>query len=233
MAGRVAARSLTDVAVAARRVLTAKGYRATGISDVSKELRLSHGALYTYVRSKEALLYLALAHSIRPDVIDGMALPVELPAAEEVVGLARQWLDRNGFPTLTAAAGRGAVPSVRAELGEIVDEMYAFIEGNRDTLALVMQCAQELPEMFQFWFVERRRGLFEALSRYLERRIRSGHLRAVPDVPTAARFIAETVAWFAWHRLGDPDSAMLTDDQCRTTVHHLLLSAFLPTEVHT
>jgi hypothetical protein len=52
----------------------------------------------------------------------------------------------------------------------------------------------------------------------------------VPDVPTAARFVAETVAWFAWHRLGDPDSAMLTDEHCRATVRHLLLAALLPTE---
>jgi AcrR family transcriptional regulator len=232
MAGRVATRSLTDIAASARRVFTAKGYRATGISDVAKELGLSHGALYTYVRSKEALLYLALAHSIRSELLDRMAVPVELPVAEEVVGLARQWLDRNGFPRLTAAVDRPAAGPARAEFGRIVDELYAFVADNRDTLALVMQCAQELPEMFQFWFVQRRRGHFEALSRYLEEGIRTGRLRAVPDVPTAARFIAETVAWFAWHRLGDPDSAMLTDDRCRATVHHLLLAAFLPAEVN-
>jgi AcrR family transcriptional regulator len=184
------------------------------------------------VRGKEALLYLALAHSVRPDLLDGSALPVEPPAAAEIVELARQWLDRDWFPELTAAADRPATGPVRAELALIVDELYAFVEGNRDTLALVMQCAQELPEMFQFWFVERRRGHFAALSRYLEQRIATGHLRPVPDVPTAARFVAETVAWFAWHRLGDPDSAMLTDDRCRATVHHLLLAAFLPAEVN-
>jgi AcrR family transcriptional regulator len=233
MAGRVAARSLTDVATAAVRVLTAKGYRATGISDVSTALGLSHGALYTYVRSKEALLYLAMARLIRPELLDTMALPVQPPTEDDFVALARHWLDP-GFPALTTALDRPRVAAdgggVRAELGGIVDELYAFIEGNRDTLALVMQIAQELPEMFQFWFVERRRGHFAALSRYLEDRIRTGHLRAVPDVSTAARFIAETVAWFAWHRKGDPDSAMLTDERCRATVRHLLLAAFLPIE---
>jgi AcrR family transcriptional regulator len=229
MAGRVAARSLADVATAAVEVLTAKGYRATGVSDVSKALGMSHGALYTYVRSKEALLYLAMARLIRPDLLETVALPVEPPAEDDFVALARYWLDP-GFPALTAALERPAADRVGAELGAIVDELYAFIEGNRDTLALVMQIAQELPEMFRFWFVERRRGHFAALSRYLEQRIATGHLRAVPDVPTAARFIAETVAWFAWHRLGDPDSAMLTDERCRATVRHMLLAAFLPTE---
>ena len=51
--------------------------------------------------------------------------------------------------------------------------------------------------------------------------------RSVPDIPAAARFIVETIAWFAMHRHGDLDSAMLDDDTCRTTVRHLLLAAFL------
>ncbi|WP_410574939.1 hypothetical protein [Amycolatopsis sp. cmx-4-61] len=41
--------------------------------------------------------------------------------------------------------------------------------------------------------------------------------------------------WFvqrrrARHRLGDFDSAMLSDEKCRTTVRHLVLGAFLPAE---
>jgi AcrR family transcriptional regulator len=230
MAGRVATRSLTDVAAAARRVLTAKGYRATGISDVATELGLSHGALYTYVRSKEALLYLALVHALRPAALEGLALPVEAPPDEEFVGLARRWMGAAGSTRLSAALDRPPVGPVREEFGGIVEEFYAFIEDNRDALALIEKCAREVPRMFQVWFVENRRGHFATLSRYLETRIRSGHLRAVPDVATAARFIVETVAWFAWHRIEDADSAMLTDDECRATVRHLLLAAFVPTE---
>ncbi|MEV4315063.1 helix-turn-helix domain-containing protein [Actinocrispum sp. NPDC049592] len=230
MAGRVAARSLADIATAAAQVFTERGYRETGISDVSKALGLSHGALYTYVQSKEALLYVALAWSIRPDLLDGLAIPVPLPGEEDIVALARGWADGEDFPRLTAALTRRRVRSTREEFGEIVDELYGFIERNRGVLALVEQCARELPEMFRFWFVQRRRGAFEALGMYLDKRIQSGHLRNVPDVPTAARFIAETAAWFAWHRLGDPDSAMLTDELCRATVHHLVLNAFLPAE---
>jgi hypothetical protein len=49
----------------------------------------------------------------------------------------------------------------------------------------------------------------------------------VPDVPVAARFIVESVAWFAMHRHGDPDSAMLEDAASRRTVGHLLVAAFL------
>jgi hypothetical protein len=38
----------------------------------------------------------------------------------------------------------------------------------------------------------------------------------------------ETIAWFAMHRHGDPDSAMLDDETCRRTVHDLVVAAFLP-----
>lgn len=227
MAGRVATRSLADIGEAAAQVFTQRGYREAGISDVAKALGLSHGALYTYVQGKEALLYVALAWSIDPDLLADLDTPVRLSAEQEIVALARRWMEGEGFPRLAEALARRRVGSVREEFGGIVDELYSFIETNRGVLALVAQCARELPEMFQFWFVQRRRSHFDALSGYLRKRIRSGHLREVPDVPTAARFIAETVAWFAWHRLGDPDSAMLTDDTCRATVHHLLTSAFL------
>jgi hypothetical protein len=50
----------------------------------------------------------------------------------------------------------------------------------------------------------------------------------MPDVPVAARFIVETIAWFAMHRHGDADSAMLTDEDCRRTVRHLVPAAFRP-----
>jgi hypothetical protein len=70
--------------------------------------------------------------------------------------------------------------------------------------------------------------MLEQIAGYLRRRIESGELRPVPDAPTAARFIVETIAWFAMHRHGDPDSAMLDDATCRQTVRHLLLAAFLP-----
>ncbi len=230
MAGRVPARSLADIAEAAVRVFTRKGFRAAGISDVAVELGLSHGALYTYVRSKDALLYLALVGCMRPEMLDELDIPVVMPAQDDVVVLARKWADGDGFPRLAMALNRRRVHDAREEFAGVVDELYAFVEGNATMLSLVEQCARELPEMFQFWFVQRRRGSFDVLSRYLDKRIRSGHLRAVPDVPTAARFIIETIAWFAWHRLGDPDSAMLTDDLARGTVRHLLLAAFLPSE---
>lgn len=230
MRGRIPARPLDEVAAAARRVFTDKGFGQAGISDVSKALGLSHGALYTYVESKQALLYLALLNEVRPDAVAGLTLPVTAPPAQEIIDLANRWASDQGgrFETLFEAFANPDGHTVAEELGGIVDELYSFIERNRNILSLVGRCAPDLPELFQWYFVERRRALIAQLGDYLGDRIASGHLRAVPDLPAAARFIVETIAWFAMHRHGDPDSAMLDDEACRTTVRHLLLAAYLP-----
>src|SRR5215469_17601428 len=92
MRGRKPVRPLTEVADAAVRVFTDKGFRRAGISDVSAELGLSHGALYTYVDSKQALLYLALLRTVRPDAVGSLTLPVTAPPSDEIVELLDSWL---------------------------------------------------------------------------------------------------------------------------------------------
>jgi AcrR family transcriptional regulator len=229
MRGRVPLRPLTEVADAAVRVFTDKGFRAAGISDVAKVLGLSHGALYTYVQSKHALLYLALVRALRPAAMDTLAVPVPDPRQEQLVALAEAWLHTQaGLPLLARAAAGPGAQTAADELGGVVDELYEFIERNQQTITLVERCATELPELGQWYFVQQRRTMIEQLGAYLAAGIAAGRLREVPDVAVATRFVVETIAWFAMHRNGDPDSAMLDDDACRSTVRQLLLTAFLP-----
>jgi AcrR family transcriptional regulator len=229
MRGRKPLRPLAEVADAAVAVFTDKGFRSAGISDVSAALGLSHGALYTYVDSKQALLYLALVRAIRPDAVGTLALPVSAPPENEMVGLVQGWLAEQ-----TAALGveDDRDPPVRPwadlDLGSVIDIQYRFVEQHRRVLQLIERCAADLPQLTQWWFVQRRRATLQQLGEYLQQRIGSGELPPVPDVPAAARFIVETIAWFAMHRHRDPDSGMLDDDACRRTVRHLLLAAFLP-----
>ncbi|MFG1642916.1 TetR/AcrR family transcriptional regulator [Amycolatopsis sp. NPDC049252] len=228
MRGRVQPRPLGEIASAAARVFTGKGFKAAGISDVAAVLGLSHGALYTYVDSKEALLYLAFLHLTEPASLDGMAIPVVSPGLAGIVEIDARSVASAGFPALATALERRRTRPVAEELGGIVDELYRYVEGHQGLLALVESCARDIPELAELHFVRGRRVLLDQLGDYLRRRIRSGHLRPVPDVPTSARFLVESIAWFAWHRHGDPDSLMLHDDDCRRTVRHLLLAAFLP-----
>ncbi|UOZ03652.1 TetR/AcrR family transcriptional regulator [Amycolatopsis sp. WQ 127309] len=229
MRGRVQPRPLGEIAAVAARVFTGKGYKAAGISDVAAGLGLSHGALYTYVDSKEALLYLAFLHLAEPEALAGLTIPVTSPGAAGIAEVDARSVASAGFPALDAALGRRSKP-VADELGGIIDELYAYIEGHQGLLALVESCARDIPELAELHFVRGRRVVLDQLGDYLRRRIRSGHLRPVPDVATSARFLVESVAWFAWHRHGDQDSSMLKDDDCRRTVRHLVLAAFLPAE---
>jgi AcrR family transcriptional regulator len=229
MRGRKPVRPLPEVADAAVTVFTDKGFRQAGISDVSAELGLSHGALYTYVDSKQALLYLALARAVQPEIVAGLPVPVTAPPPEQLVAMLITWAraqDQEALPQL-GTGGPGTWQAER-ELGAIVDALYGFVERNRRAIQLIEQCAADLPELAQWFYVGQRRALLDRLTDYLRGRIAAGKLRPVPDAPAAARFINETIAWFAMHRHGDADSEMLDDDACRATVRHLILAAFLP-----
>jgi len=94
-------------------------------------------------------------------------------------------------------------------------------------LALIERSALDVPALHAFYFSKGRRSQVAQLASYLDRRIRSGDLSPVSDVDVAARFIVETIAWFAMHRKGDLDSAMIADEQAHQTVRELLLAAFV------
>lgn len=228
MRGRTPPRPLGEVADAAVRIFTDKGFRTAGISDISAALGLSHGALYTYADSKQALLYLALMRAVHPDAVDALAIPVAAPPQQQIIEMVDAWaVAQTGFKALTEAVSGASARPAGEELADIVAELYDFVENNRHILTLIAQCAQDLPDLGQWYFVRRRRAMIQALGEYLRGRIAAGDLRPVPDVPVAARFIVESVAWFAMHRHGDPDSAMLGDRASRETVGQLLVAAFL------
>ena len=224
-------------------MFTTKGFRPAGISDVAGELGLSHGAVYTYADSKQALLYLALLRAMDPDAVALLTVPVTAPAPDAIVEVVRTWAGKQGSLEAVAALLRGvsedaATPpsasaevdvDVEHELQMIVDALYGLIENNRTVLQLVARCSEELPELAQWYFVENRRSILARLGEFLTARIEAGLLAPVPDVAVAARFIVETIAWFAMHRHGDPDSAMLSDEACRSTVRQLVPAAFAPT----
>ena len=226
MRGRKALRPLTEVADAAVEVFTDRGFRAAGISDVSAALGLSHGALYTYVDSKRALFYLALLRVLRPEAVSALTLPVTAPPPQELVEFLEAWVAEQTSSAIVEASGHPGAQLRDVDLGDIIDAHYGFIEQHLQAVRLVDRCAADLPELAQWFFVQRRRTILAQIGGYLRQQISSGRLRPVPDVPAAARFIVETIAWFAMHRHGDPDSAMLGDDACRRTVRHLLLAAF-------
>lgn len=130
--------------------------------------------------------------------------------------------------TLKAALDGCAVEDTRAEVRAIVSELYAWLHSRRYAIKLLERSALDWPELEDMFYKQGRRKLIQHLTDYLELRIGQGRLRTMPDTPTAARLILETAAWFAVHRYGDRDSAMIDDDMAQTTVVHVLENAFVP-----
>jgi hypothetical protein len=65
---------------------------------------------------------------------------------------------------------------------------------------------------------------------YIDARARRGHLRVGHSPEVAARYLVETVTFFARHRHRHPDPMRAADDLVRAQVVDLLASAFIPEE---
>jgi AcrR family transcriptional regulator len=220
---------VNEVARAAWKVFIEKGYRRTLMTDIGAELKLSHAMLYHCVDSKEALFELAMHYAMDPASVSALRVPLPSPPPGHTLQLLQQWAKKNvTFPVLRAALARDDVKDGTSEFLEIIDERYAFVERNRRLLALIERSALDLPDLHALYYKKLRRNDIRQLSRYLERRINAGLLGEVSDIQVATRFIVETIAWFAWHRKADPDSASIQDEQARQTVRELLAAAFAP-----
>lgn len=216
------------MASAACRVFIAKGYRRALLTDVGQDLGLSHGILYRYVENKEALFELALVYATDPGALTALTVPLPAPPKGRALELVRAWAaDQAEFPVLGAASGDSAGDPA-TELARIIDECYAFVERNQRVLALIRGSALDYPELQDFFVHELRASYIDRLTGYLRRRTAAGVLRPVRDAGVAARFIIESVAWFGWHRKGDPGPDVISDEQARLTVRELLLAAFIP-----
>jgi AcrR family transcriptional regulator len=215
---------------AALSVFAAKGLRRARMADVAREMGVAAGSLYNWVESKEALFHWLVEVGITPGPVPEpgvLPIPTPPPGATEV-RLREVLAEGMRYPSLEAALARRRVGDARAELSEIVSEFYDRLAGMRGPAAALERSAIDQPELYAIYFRDARRALFAKLTRYVERRVRSGHFAAVGDVTVAARFIVETVAWFAWHGRGDPDPDLLPDDETvRAEVLRRIVSSFV------
>lgn len=144
------------------------------------------------------------------------------------VELVRPSLIATAVCVLAAALRRRTRTNARGELVGVLEERYGLVERHRRLLALLEQSALDLPELADLYYREARRSQVADLGRYIERRVRAGVFRPVPDPLTTARFVVEAIAWFAWHRRADADSAMIDDQTARATTIDMLATALLP-----
>jgi AcrR family transcriptional regulator len=229
MVRRTPPNRVRDVAHAACSVFIEKGYRRALMTDVGARLGLSHAVLYRYVESKEALFELALTYSMDPDSISTLEIPLRTPVPGHFLDLLRKWARLSArFPVLAAALARPESRDVLQEFIDIIDERYAFVSANRRLLALIERSSLDLPDLHDLFFRKIRRQDIKRLADYLDMRISAGSLRPASNIDLAARFVMESIAWFAWHRHADADPPAIDDNQAQDAVRQLLIAAFVP-----
>lgn len=211
---------LGEIVDAAARVFARSGYRRTQMADVARELGVAPGTLYNYVEGKEALFDLCIQRAF---VRDRPSLPPRLPVAtpdpEQLAEHVRESLARaGGTPLLVGALRCPDVEDPARELSDLVHELYAFLAENAEGIRLLERSAADRPDLAEIYYRRARGGLIQRWRRYLEARTEAGHFRPVPDCETAARLVIESVAWFAWHRHGDPEPGPYDDATAAATI---------------
>ena len=154
-------------------------------------------------------------------------LPVRTPSREALLKRIEEQIENTfALPRLDAALRRPPPDDPRAELQEIVRELYLRIHQTREPATVLERSAIDQPDLFALFFVQTRRRLLERLTTYLRRRIERGAFHSVIDPTTAARFLLESVTFFAPHRYSGPDLQPGDDETARETVVQLLVRSF-------
>lgn len=224
---------LPEVVDAAVQVFSQKGYENAQMADIAARLGMRAGALYNYVESKQGLFALCLERLMREEAVThgGRDLPVPGRSLDLTLRDLRAHARRSlRLPRLTLAL-EGPVPAEpEAELAEVVEELYDLIGGTRQLADMIERSAGDTPELAALFYDEWRAPLLGRLEAYLRARTEAGAFRGIDDVGVGARFVVETVVWFARHRFHDVGGWKLDQGRTERVVADLIVHALLPRE---
>lgn len=215
---------------AAAREFAAHGLKGARMADIAGAMGVAHGSLYNYVESKESLFLLLVDQWGRPDMAPGdHEFPIKTPAMSSLVTRLRKRVDEAfALPALDEALSRRRPADARRELEAVVRELFVTTERSREGATILERSAVDVPELYQLFFEQVRRGLFERITRYITMRMRQGRFEAA-DPQVAARFVIETVTFFARHRFRDPDPQPFDDETVRTSIVALVVRSLIAT----
>ena len=210
-----------ELVEAATSVFLDDGFRRAQIAHVADRMGVAKGTIYLYVESKEALFHAVVHHADRNERIElPEVLPVPTPPPGATLQEVRRRVEVSDLPVLAEAIARRRVVDVRAELEDIVRDLYGLLTRHRVGIKLLDRCARDHPDLAVVWYGSGREGIRELLRAYLEDRIRRRRLPPVEDPAITARIVLETAVFWAVHRHWDP-SPQAVDEQ---TAEHAVVS---------
>jgi AcrR family transcriptional regulator len=230
MARTIPADRFEKLVEAATATFIAQGYRQTQMADVAEALGVAKGTLYGYVKSKAALFDAAIRYSDgHVPVPDAADLPLRTPAPGATVRLLEERIaEEAGGLALLQVMQIAECRDLRAELAEVLVDLYRRAHRNRFAIKLADRCASEYPDLAQVWFGRGRWAQHELLIQYMHARIEAGSMRLVPSVPIAARTVLETIAFWAVHRHWDPSPQAIGEDSVEDAIVDLLVQSLIP-----
>lgn len=198
------------------------------MADVAATMGVSAGTLYQYVESKEALFYVLVDRGLDDGPVPlPEELPVKAPPGDRIRERLAEQMAEHGRRPLFEAAFMGRAPKdAREELAAIVGELFDFTLRTRRWIDLIERSAPELPDIAAM-FGPLREAFFATLTAYVESRMESGAFRRDVDAAVAARFVVESVTFFARHRHNDPSPIPLDETQVRASTVALIVSSLL------
>ena len=203
---------LAEIVSGATAVFAERGYRRTQMADVAGAVGISPGNLYNYVDGKDALFRLVLEHALT----DPEDRPSPSSPAGATLDRTADWLrarfDFREFPLLESAS-----PDVAGVIGELYDVLVL----TTDAIDVIEASVADVPELARV-LDDTRAEVVRRLVAWLEAGARAGTLREPTDTAATARFVLESVNWFARKRRRDPVAAALDDEVARGTVVQVL-----------
>jgi AcrR family transcriptional regulator len=234
MARKMPPGRLQQLVDCAMRLFIEQGYARTQIADVAEAMGIAKGTIYLYVESKEALFDLVVrsAAGDSPALLPSQ-LPLPTPRPGATLQFVRKRLEDNPqLPALAAALNRRTVADPSSELSGIVRELYRTLSGSRFAIKLMDRSVQFHPQLAALWFTQTRGALIQTLADYLERRIRRGQFRKVPDPFVAARVMMEVIVTWAVHRHWDPSPQPMEEQAVEDTVVQFIVGGLIKADAH-
>jgi AcrR family transcriptional regulator len=226
-----------EVIDAAVRVFARDGYRSAHMSDVAREAGLSEAALYRYVDGKEGLFVLAIWHALLLEPLPGEddpdgQFPRSALSLDQMIRQVHEFVAAEvPFGALAQALRTAGPEDARAELQQIMRELFVLEEQTARAADMIERSARELPKLANLLDTGLRRPVLDALTRYLDNRAKAGSLRVTPDTAATARLVLETLTWFARHRHSDPCGAAIPAGLAQETAIDALLHALVPPQL--
>lgn len=225
MARAKPAGKLVEIADAALMAFGRAGFRLTQMTDIARLCGMSAGALYGYVDSKEALLYVSVLRAIN-QLDAAMPLPVPAASTGDMLALLQHEIGkRNLWPLLKAGLKRERATAIADEAAGIAGELYDLIAHDRRLIRLLDACGRDIPEIADFFTRKIRGRYFEDFALYLKKRNAAGATSAAVSTPVSARALVEMTAWMAAHRHGDQAPVEVSEAEARATVQALFAAA--------